>query len=81
MPNTSNITHTRRVYSNGEYVDNAVRAEDLDNHIQYNSDFRPGCALIVNGECKHLGYFSNAKELEPFMEVLSFDEPSPLPYR
>ena len=43
------IHHTRGVYANGEYKDNAVRAEDLESHIEYNKTFRFGRALLVDG--------------------------------
>lgn len=38
------IHHTRGVYANGEYKDNAVRAEDLESHVEYNKTFRFGRA-------------------------------------
>jgi len=49
---------TYGVYLNGSWKRNAVDPNDLPAHIQYNKDFRPGRALIVDGVVLHQGYFS-----------------------
>lgn len=50
------IHHTRGVYPNGDYKDNAVAAEDLEHHIEYNKMFRIGRALLVDGVVVYNGY-------------------------
>lgn len=55
------INHSRRVYNNGEYVDNGVALEDLDNHIEYNKTMRFGTALFINGVCVNRGYLTKKR--------------------
>lgn len=38
------------VYPNKDFVYNVVRDEDLQNHIDYNTTFRPGRLLYVDGK-------------------------------
>lgn len=47
------------VYSNGDYVVNIVKEEDLIAHIEYNRTFRFGRALFVDGKCLNEGYLSD----------------------
>lgn len=47
-----------RVYSNGKYISNIVREEDLKSHISYNTIFRFGTGLFIDGKCVHQGYLS-----------------------
>jgi len=49
------IYHSRGVYASGDFKDNAVRAEDIINHIWYNLTFRPGRAFFVDGVCLNSG--------------------------
>ena len=44
------VYRTVRVYGNGRVELNNVAAVDLIEHIEYNRDWRPGCALFVEGE-------------------------------
>lgn len=46
------------VYSNGKYVVNIVRGEDLESHIEYNKTFRFGRGLFIDGKCINQGYLS-----------------------
>ncbi len=57
------IHHTRGVYADGSFKDNGVKSENLQDHIAYNKQFRPGRALFVDGKCVHHGYL-DAKECE-----------------
>ena len=50
--------YTVGVYANGQYKINVVRDEDLDDHIQYNKNFRFGRGLFLDGKCIHQGYLS-----------------------
>lgn len=61
--------HTRGVYSNGEYKDNGVLAENLGAHIQYNMVFRPGRAFFLDGKCLYPGSlgWTRCEELEKSM--------------
>jgi hypothetical protein len=52
------IHHTRGVYPNGDFRDNAVSAEDLEGHIQYNKFWRFGRALFVDGVLVYAGHVS-----------------------
>ena len=46
------------VYSNGKYVVNIVRGEDLESHIEYNKTFRFGRGLFIDCKCINQGYLS-----------------------
>ena len=63
------IHHTRGVYANGEYKDNAVSAEDLESHIEYNKTFRFGRALLVDGVVVYNGYLTD-EQLAPHIGVV-----------
>lgn len=39
-----------RIYPDKHYVVNVVHPDDIENHIEYNKDFRPGCLLYVDGK-------------------------------
>lgn len=78
----STVIHTRRVYPNGDYVDNGVREEDLADHTKYNLTFRFGCAFIVNGKVKSLGYHADEQSLKKHTDnVIKYSKPSPYPYK
>ena len=49
------------VYSNGKYVVNIVKDEDLEWHIKYNKTFRFGRGLFIDGKCINQGYLSENK--------------------
>ncbi len=51
------IHTTIGVYPNGDFKTNGVAADHLEDHIKYNRTWRPGRALIIDGEIIHLGYF------------------------
>lgn len=63
------IHHTRGVYNSGAFKDNAVRAEDLESHIEYNKTFRFGRALLVDGVIVYNGYLTDEK-LAPHVGVI-----------
>ena len=52
------IHHTRGVYPNGDFRDNAVSAEHLEGHIEHNKTWRPGRALFVDGVLVYAGLVS-----------------------
>lgn len=77
----SKIIHTRGVYPNGDYKDNGVLQEDLDNHIEYNKTFRFGRALFVDGKCVYEGIGVSEKLLKKHTgEVRHFSHET-APYR
>lgn len=57
------IYTTVGVYGNGTYKTNGVSEDDLELHIKYNLDFRPGRAFFVEGKCINKGYFSDEEVL------------------
>lgn len=50
-----------RIYSSGNYVVNVVDPEHLQQHIEYNTTMRFGCALVVDGAILHEGYLDKCK--------------------
>lgn len=48
-----------RIYLNGETVWGTRTEEELLNFLAYNSKYRFGCALIVEGKCFYRGYYLN----------------------
>lgn len=50
------MTTVRRVYLNGDSVAEKVGAY-LQQWLNYNTTYRPGCALLVAGEVVQLGYY------------------------
>lgn len=50
-----------RIYNNGDYVVNNVRPEHLKDHIEYNTTFRFGCALVIDGVIKNKGYLDEKR--------------------
>ncbi len=63
------IHTTIGVYANGDYKSNGVNPEHLEEHIQYNKDYRPGRALFVDGVCVNQGYLSD-EEVADWTEKL-----------
>lgn len=63
------------VYSNGEYIVNIVRDEHLQSHIEYNTTFRFGRGLFIDGKCVYRGYLSEekAKEWEEKIAEMNID--------
>lgn len=73
------IHHTRGVYPNGEYKDNAVLAEHLEGHIEYNKTFRFGRALFVDGVMVYAGLGVSDEILAKHTGVVNtYDKPSKL---
>lgn len=54
----SKIHTTIGLYSNGDYVVNGVHEDHLNDHIKYNTTFRGGRALFVDGACVYTGYMT-----------------------
>lgn len=57
----------RRVYRNGDSVlEPRAEGEEAEGWLEYNSTFRFGSALLVDGVVKHRGYYREAEvpELE-----------------
>lgn len=46
----SRLVRTYGVYPNGDWKRNAVDPAYLQTHIKYNKDYRPGRALVVDGQ-------------------------------
>lgn len=78
------IHHSRRVYYNGDYVDNFVYAKHLEDHINYNKTYRPGCGLIIDGEFVNDGYLDPARKLNALLVLnnnpVKIQQPKP-PYQ
>lgn len=58
-----------RIYNNGDYVINNVRPEHLEGHIEYNTTYRFGCALVVGGEIKNEGYLDKERILDIYSKI------------
>lgn len=56
------------VYLNGSIKTNGVSSKDLEDHINYNKNFRFGRALIIDGKIEHLGYFKKEDLLKLISE-------------
>ena len=54
LPNKP-LYSTRGVYPNGDFKSNAVRAQDMANHLGYNLRARQGRALLIDGKCVYAG--------------------------
>jgi hypothetical protein len=63
------LHRTYGVYPNGDWKRNAVAPEHLPAHIQYNDDFRPGRALVVDGAVVLPGFVSE-ETLQSFLKRL-----------
>lgn len=57
MLDRARLHKTYGVYLDRSWKRNAVAPEDLEAHIQYNLEARPGRALVVDGKVVHCGYF------------------------
>lgn len=55
------IILTVGVYNDNSYVTNGVDSDDLESHIQYNLNTRPGRAFFVNGKCRNEGYLGKQR--------------------
>jgi len=58
------VYSTIGVYSNEDRRENAVASKDLEAHIKYNLEKRPGRAFFVEGRCINPGYLSKERILE-----------------
>lgn len=61
---------TVRVYKNGEMVTNCVDEKDLENHLAYNKEKRPECALFVDGVRYYDGELTDG-ELRLYEEIIA----------
>lgn len=60
-----------RVYNNNDRTkDDYSTQEEMNNWVEYNKLYRPGCALFVNGECKQVGYLSMSRCIEIAKELM-----------
>jgi hypothetical protein len=64
----SNLHKTYGVYPDGSWKRNAVECVDLAIHIEYNTTFRFGRALIVDGVVVYKGFVMQEK-LDHFIKV------------
>jgi hypothetical protein len=53
--------HTVGVYKNQSYKQNCVPDFELEQHVKYNTEYRWGRGLFVDGKCVHQGYLSDAE--------------------
>lgn len=60
---------TVRVYKNGSMVTNCVAEQDLEEHLIYNKEKRPECALFVDGERYYDGELTDG-ELRLYEEII-----------
>tara|TARA_R100000951_G_C2649244_1_gene183794 strand:+ start:2712 stop:2954 length:243 start_codon:yes stop_codon:yes gene_type:complete len=67
------IYTTIGLYADGSFKINGVEAKDLETHIQYNKNNRPGRALFVDGKCIYSGYISE-KEVKSFEEKIKTEK-------
>lgn len=78
------LHHARRLYSNGQYVDNAIAPEDLENHIHHQRDCFSSQALFIDGRCVQCGEleWEQCQQQLQLLEtyILPFKEPT-RPYR
>ena len=76
-----NVVTTVGVYPNGPSNTNGVALKDLPYHIWYNLSWRPGRALIVNGELwyKGLGVAEEklAEEIESYRDLVHIVSTAP----
>lgn len=53
-----------RIYLNGDVRQETYQSKsEKDEWFQYNSDFRPGCALVINGAVVARGYYGSDGEI------------------
>lgn len=71
-----------RIYNNGDYVINNVRPEHIDDHINYNTIFRFGCALVIDDVIKNNGYLEEdrIKNIISKIDVSKYTSYTKLPY-
>jgi hypothetical protein len=77
------MTHlTVGVYNNDTCKTNGVSSENLADHIQYNTKFRFGRALFVDGKCVHRGYLSEGRcnDWEEKIKTFRLPEKDTAPY-
>lgn len=60
-PMRDDIITTVGIYLNGDFKLNGVAPENLESHINYNVNLRPGRALVVDGKIEHNGYLDEEK--------------------
>lgn len=72
-----------RIYNNGDTIINVVHPDHIADHIEYNCDFRWGCALVVDGEIKNKGYLDESRIMEIYNSAKLPDPTkfTPIPYR
>lgn len=49
IENDNTIHIVMRLYASENYVYNIVPIQDLQEHVEYNTEFRPGCILYIDG--------------------------------
>jgi hypothetical protein len=72
----SKIHHTAGYYSNGDAKINGVKSENLDEHIEYNLNWRPGRAFFVDGKCLNQGNLSKERcnEIEKELQAATMNK-------
>jgi hypothetical protein len=69
------IHTTIGVYPSGQTKVNGVKDEHLDEHIQYNKDFRFGRALIVNRKLVYKGIGVQKKIINEIIKEIVNENP------
>lgn len=67
------IHTTVGLYSNGDYKINGVAEENLENHIEYNKQMRPGRSLFVDGKCVIIGISHTVEKIKEFEDKIKSD--------
>ena len=60
-----------RIYANGDRVREDLTSDEAEDRIRYDANFRPGCAVFLDGECKQAGYLTT-ETLDAIGRELSF---------
>lgn len=61
------IHTTIGLYADGSFKMNGVKPEHLENHIEYNKNYRFGRTFFVDGKLIHKGYH-NDEQVKAFQE-------------
>lgn len=73
-----------RIYNNGDFELKTLNEVDMKDWLQYNIDWRPGCALVINGEIKQKGYLDEERILARAADIErlpSYSDAAPRPIR
>lgn len=72
------IHRCRRVYNNGDTVRELRDDEAVETWLEYNSTYRWGCTLLIDGELRRRGYHNETRAQELVVKYVG-DRPIPSP--